>query len=527
MVDRRDCLDTPKTVEHPDAGVHRYGRHNGSDSEYAATDAAGEAASGPGRGGSMEWVKTARGRRRTSTVDTASADDTTSGAAADRTSSAPATDTVADPSSPSGSADTERDTVSRAAANGSDVATTAADDSIAPATDLADSSTVAATAAADSSTATAATAATDSAATTTAAAADSSTATATADAAGSSTAAGAAIGDRAARRRVFTANGHILQANWRSQLGPEIGIRDRVRGWTAAHPVVGEIADELRAGEVRKVFWLRPKALAETLWERRPSRDRVRQVLIERRVLIAGVAIVAVFVAADGQRADVPSDRPVALGEAQHVAIAYTPQLLPNPQSSSRLLAAIAAGEKRREAAVVAAAARATLERAKAEAAAAASGEWQDWMGQRAPVVPGVMVPGSTPSGGGFSLPAKGAFTSGFGSRWGTMHRGIDIAAPIGSPIYAVADGTVVEAGPAQGFGLWVRIRHDDGTISIYGHMYDFFVSQGERVPAGMQIARIGNRGDSTGPHLHFEIVQNGQHVDPQAWLALHGLSLT
>ncbi|MEV0076058.1 M23 family metallopeptidase [Nocardia neocaledoniensis] len=309
---------------------------------------------------------------------------------------------------------------------------------------------------------------------------------------------------------------------------PEIGIRDRLRGWTAAHPVVGEIADELRAGEVRKVFWLRPKALAETLWERRPSRDRgVRQVLIERRVLIAGVAIVAVFVAADAQRANVPSDRPVALGEAQHVAIAYTPQLLPNPQSSSRLLAAIAAGEKRREAAVVAAAARATLERAKAEAAAAASGEWQDWMGQRAPVVPGVMVPGSTPSGGGFSLPAKGAFTSGFGSRWGTMHRGIDIAAPIGSPIYAVADGTVVEAGPAQGFGLWVRIRHDDGTISIYGHMYDFFVSQGERVPAGMQIARIGNRGDSTGPHLHFEIVQNGQHVDPQAWLALHGLSLT
>ncbi|WP_280308515.1 M23 family metallopeptidase [Nocardia neocaledoniensis] len=335
------------------------------------------------------------------------------------------------------------------------------------------------------------------------------------------------MGDRAARRRVFTANGHILQADWRAQLRPEVGIRDRVRGWTAAHPVVGEIADELRAGEVRKVFWLRPKALAETLWERRPSRDRVRQVLIERRVLIAGVAVVAVFVAADAQRADVPSDRPVALGEAQHVAIAYTPQLLPNPQSSSRLLAAIAAGEKRREAAVVAAAARATLERAKAEAAAAASGEWQDWMGQRALVVPGMMVPGSTPSGGGFSLPAKGAFTSGFGSRWGTMHRGIDIAAPIGSPIYAVADGTVVEAGPAQGFGLWVRIRHDDGTVSIYGHMYDFFVSQGERVPAGMQIARIGNRGDSTGPHLHFEIVQNGQHVDPQAWLALHGLSLT
>ncbi|WP_443093644.1 M23 family metallopeptidase [Nocardia ignorata] len=275
------------------------------------------------------------------------------------------------------------------------------------------------------------------------------------------------------------------------------------------------------------MFWQRPSRQATELWSRRPSSDQLRAVLVERRVLVAGVAVVAVLVASDGQFSGLV-DRPLAPGEAQRVAIAHPPQIPPNPQSVRRLLVAIDNGEKRREAAVVAAAARATLERAKAEAAAASSGQWQDWMGERAPVVPGVMVPGSsTPSTGGFSLPAKGLFTSGFGSRWGTMHRGIDIAGPIGSPIYAVADGTVVEAGPAQGFGLWVRIRHDDGTISIYGHMYDFFVSPGERVPAGMQIARIGNRGDSTGPHLHFEIVQNGQHVDPQAWLARHGLSLT
>ncbi|MFC9473882.1 M23 family metallopeptidase [Nocardia sp. NPDC056952] len=331
-----------------------------------------------------------------------------------------------------------------------------------------------------------------------------------------------------AKRRAVSVNGRILQANWREQLPSKIAARDRMAEWAARYPVVGEIAGELRSGEVRKVFWRRPKAQAEGMWARRPSRERVRAVLLERRVLIAGVLAVAVFVAADGQFGGAVDERPLAPGEALHVAIAYPPQLLPNPQSVTPMLDAIAAGEKRREAHVVAAAARATLERAKAEAAAAASGEWQDWMGQRAPVVPGAMVPvpGSTPSVGGFSLPAKGAFTSGFGSRWGTMHRGIDIAGPIGSPIYAVADGTVVEAGPAQGFGLWVRIRHDDGTISIYGHMYDFFVSQGERVPAGMQIARIGNRGDSTGPHLHFEIVQNGQHVDPQAWLAMHGLRL-
>ncbi|MFG1768497.1 M23 family metallopeptidase [Nocardia salmonicida] len=328
------------------------------------------------------------------------------------------------------------------------------------------------------------------------------------------------------RRRPVSVNGRILPANWREQLPAKVAARDRMTEWAARYPLVGEIAGELRSGEVHKVFWRRPKAQAEGMWARRPSRERVRQVLLERRVLIAGVLAVAVFVAADGQFGGAVDERPLAPGEALHVAIAYPPQLLPNPQSVTPMLDAIAAGEKRREAHVVAAAARATLERAKAEAAAAASGEWQDWMGPRAPVVPGVLVPGSTPSVGGFSLPAKGAFTSGFGSRWGTMHRGIDIAGPIGSPIYAVADGTVVEAGPAQGFGLWVRIRHDDGTISIYGHMYDFFVSQGERVPAGMQIARIGNRGDSTGPHLHFEIVQNGQHVDPQAWLAMHGLRL-
>ncbi|GAB2653983.1 hypothetical protein GCM10027088_35360 [Nocardia goodfellowii] len=188
--------------------------------------------------------------------------------------------------------------------------------------------------------------------------------------------------------------------------------------------------------------------------------------------------------------------------------------------SVKRYLTAIANGERRREQAVVAAAARATLERAKAEAAAAAAGEYQPWMSAGTPLPPGAILPGI----GGMVLPTRGTFTSGFGSRWGTFHNGIDIAGPIGTPIYAVANGTVIDAGPAQGFGLWVRIRHDDGTITVYGHMYDFFVSVGERVPAGMQIARMGNRGDSSGPHLHFEVIAGGRHVDPQAWLAVHGL---
>ncbi|MEO6081591.1 MAG: M23 family metallopeptidase, partial [Umezawaea sp.] len=64
--------------------------------------------------------------------------------------------------------------------------------------------------------------------------------------------------------------------------------------------------------------------------------------------------------------------------------------------------------------------------------------------------------------------PAPGIFTSGYGGRWGEMHYGIDIAGPIGDPIYAAADGVVIEAGPASGFGLWVRIEHADGTVTVY-----------------------------------------------------------
>ncbi len=122
---------------------------------------------------------------------------------------------------------------------------------------------------------------------------------------------------------------------------------------------------------------------------------------------------------------------------------------------------------------------------------------------------------------------AAGTFTSGFGARWGVQHLGIDIAGPIGTPIYAVADGTVIEAGPASGFGMWVRLLHDDGTVTIYGHIDTATVSQGQRVMAGDQIATIGNRGFSTGPHCHFEVWLNGvDKVDPLPWLATRGISL-
>jgi len=124
-----------------------------------------------------------------------------------------------------------------------------------------------------------------------------------------------------------------------------------------------------------------------------------------------------------------------------------------------------------------------------------------------------------------FVRPALGAFTSGFGARWGVVHYGVDIANAIGTPIYAFSDGVVEDAGPASGFGLWVVLRHPDGTHSVYGHVNRMFVTVGEQVRAGERIAEIGNRGESTGPHLHFEVwAPDGTKINPLPWLATHGI---
>ncbi|WP_333619777.1 M23 family metallopeptidase [Dietzia sp.] len=126
---------------------------------------------------------------------------------------------------------------------------------------------------------------------------------------------------------------------------------------------------------------------------------------------------------------------------------------------------------------------------------------------------------------GGAHVPAMGPVTSGFEERWGTFHNGTDFGAPLGSPIYAAKSGTVENAGPADGYGLWIRIRTDDGELLEYGHNNENYVSVGQRVTAGQQIGTVGNRGYSTGPHLHFG-VQNaaGQWIDPVPWLAANGV---
>jgi hypothetical protein len=117
-------------------------------------------------------------------------------------------------------------------------------------------------------------------------------------------------------------------------------------------------------------------------------------------------------------------------------------------------------------------------------------------------------------------------FTSGFAYRWGAFHGGVDFAAPLGTPIHAATDGIVREAGPAEGFGNWIQIEAPDGTITMYGHMYDSGVAvrKGQHVMAGDVIGAVGSNGFSTGPHCHFEVWQHGMKIDPTPWLAAHGI---
>ena len=121
----------------------------------------------------------------------------------------------------------------------------------------------------------------------------------------------------------------------------------------------------------------------------------------------------------------------------------------------------------------------------------------------------------------GYSWPAIGTLTSRFGRRWGRMHKGIDIAGPIGTPINAAADGIVIAAGwHSGGYGNLVEVRHSDGTTTRYGHNSRLSVSVGQTVHQGQQVARMGSTGNSTGSHLHFEIrPSGGSAVNPIAHL--------
>lgn len=116
----------------------------------------------------------------------------------------------------------------------------------------------------------------------------------------------------------------------------------------------------------------------------------------------------------------------------------------------------------------------------------------------------------------------RGRVSSRFGyrARFGRAHKGLDIAAPRGTPIYAAAAGTVTYSDrKMRGYGNAVMIDHGGGWVSLYAHCQENLVRVGQRVEQGALIARVGNTGHSTGPHLHFEIRHDAKHLDPEKLL--------
>ena len=127
-------------------------------------------------------------------------------------------------------------------------------------------------------------------------------------------------------------------------------------------------------------------------------------------------------------------------------------------------------------------------------------------------------------------LPTTGYhLTAGFGQaggRWAANHTGLDFAAPIGTPVRSVMAGEVIQADYEGAYGRQVKVRHADGTVTSYSHMSAFSVSVGDTVQAGDQVGAIGVTGNTTGPHVHFEVLPGGgAPIDPKPWLREHGVN--
>lgn len=115
----------------------------------------------------------------------------------------------------------------------------------------------------------------------------------------------------------------------------------------------------------------------------------------------------------------------------------------------------------------------------------------------------------------GLSYPLSGRLSSPFGKRWGRQHRGIDLAVSMNTPVMAAASGTVITAEYKESYGNLVQIDHGYGIVTSYAHLNTIDVSVGQKVQRGEVVAHSGNTGNSTGPHLHFEVINNGEYLNP------------
>ena len=130
----------------------------------------------------------------------------------------------------------------------------------------------------------------------------------------------------------------------------------------------------------------------------------------------------------------------------------------------------------------------------------------------------GTYIPDGEGSGS-FALPVSGTVTSPFGNRWGKNHTGTDFGAPQGTQVLASDSGTVSFCGDSAGYGNLIIIDHKNGYETYYGHLSKISVSQGQKVKKGEKIGEVGSTGNSTGPHLHFEIRENSSPQNPLNYL--------
>ncbi|TWD79564.1 murein DD-endopeptidase MepM/ murein hydrolase activator NlpD [Kribbella amoyensis] len=202
-----------------------------------------------------------------------------------------------------------------------------------------------------------------------------------------------------------------------------------------------------------------------------------------------------------------------------------------NQRRALALAAAKAAAAAKAKAAAQAAAAKAqALAKAKAEAEAKAKARAKAQARAAAQAAAKAAAVAKARASTRIVLPTTGYhLTAHFGQaggRWSRDHTGLDFAAPTGTPVRSVLAGEVIQAEFAGAYGRQVKVRHSNGTVTSYSHMSKFSVSVGERVPAGGQVGAIGMTGNTTGPHVHFEVLLGGSdQIDPEPWLRARGVN--